>query len=791
MLHVRRIVHAASRPLTDESELRAKAPITVSPPDYIPEAGVGVPAFPSALRRPVAVPEPTEPAESMEAAVSRWEADAESLRTPPHAVKPRPIPSVPSLNDPSLYFNRELSWLDFNWRVLHQARDVRTPLVERVGFLAITQSNLDEFVRKRVSGLRWQIQAGVTGLSPDGRTPREQLDLLRAGIAEMQEVMSRTWRHQLLPALRHEGLNPVTWDDLSALERTRLTAWFREQVYPVLTPLAVDPGHPFPFISNASISLAIVLEGQGEDEFRFARVKVPVERRRWVPVDDTGRYLPMEELVARHVQELFKGVRVLHVHAFRLTRSADLRRDEEEVEDLIEMISDEIRERRFAPVVRLEVAEEMPDFVVDLLRTELELELEDVARIRGPIDFTGMRELDLPNRPDLHFTPWEPVPPAEFGTAEEPRQIFDVLREREVLVHHPYDSFEASVQRFVEAAAVDPDVLAIKLTIYRTSKQSPIIRALIRAAEAGKQVAVLVEVMASFDEAANIEWGQILERAGAHVAYGLVGLKTHSKVALVVREEGDEIRTYAHVGTGNYHSQTARLYTDLGLLTADPEICLDLVRLFHYLTGHAPQQKYKRLLIAPRDLRAGLVALVDREIEHQRAGRGGKMILKMNAIDDVEMIRKLYEASQAGVEIDLIVRGHTRLRPGIPGVSDNIRLVSIIGRFLEHDRMFWFGNAGESEIYIGSADWRRRNLEDRIEVVIGIDNPAHKRRLEALLHEALVDNRLAWDLREDGRYRQRRPAPDEPVRSYHDALMRAADAGRQRVLAGARIDQMP
>jgi len=752
-------------------------------PDFSIDSGVGIPAFPSALgpRRPAPEPEPRDPTE----VVKQWEADEESLRTPPHAVKPRPVEGPTALDDPALYFNRELSWLDFNWRVLHQARDVRIPLLERVKFLSITQSNLDEFVQKRVGGLKWQLQAGVRERSPDGRTPMEQLDLIRRGVAEMQEAMSRTWRLHLVPALRHEGVHPVTWDELEPVEKARLAGYFREQIYPILTPLAVDPGHPFPFISNQSLSLAIVLQPPDEDEVQFARVKVPVSRGRWIPIGDSGRHLAMEELVARHVQELFRGVPVLHVHPFRLTRSADLRRDEEEAEDLLEMISDELRERRFAPVVRMEVAESMPEFVVELLREELELYRDDVTRVRGPIDYTGMDELDAPGRGDLRFQPWEPVTPPVLALGEDERSIFDVLREQDVLVHHPYDAFAGSVQRFVEAAADDPDVLAIRVTIYRTSRQSPIIRALVRAAESGKQVAVLVEVTARFDEAANIEWGQMLERAGVHITYGLVGLKTHAKVAQVVRAEEGQIRIYSHIATGNYHAQTARLYTDLGLLTSDNAIGHDLVRLFHYLTGHAPEQEYDRLIVAPRDLRKKLVELVDREVEHERAGRGGRIILKMNAIDDVEMIQKLYSASQEGVEVDLIVRGHTRLRPGVKGVSDNIRLISIIGRFLEHDRIFYFENAGDEEVYFGSADWRRRNLEDRVEAVIEVRDPGLRRRLVSILEDALVDNRLAWDLYADGRYRQRRPGRGEPVRSFHDTLMQLAERGRRRILNAA------
>jgi polyphosphate kinase len=719
----------------------------------------------------------------VEEAVDRWEETDDTLRTPPPAVRPRPVAAAVPLSDPGLYFNRELSWLDFNWRVLHQARDRRNPLLERVRFLAITQSNLDEFVRKRVGGLKRQEAAGVTELSPDGRTPGAQLDLIQEAILEMQEAMSRTWTRHLIPALRSVQIHVRRYDQLDHRDRAVLREYFEDQIYPILTPLAVDPGHPFPFISNQSLSLAIVLQPPGSAVTQFARVKVPVERGRWIPVGDTGRFVALEDVVAHNLDTLFPGTRILHAHPFRVTRNADLSRDDEEADDLLDMISEELRERRFAAVVRLEVDENMPRHVVELLQDELRVAPEDVHRVKGLIDFTHVPELDTGARPEHRFPPWEPVPvpvsaPLEGAEGDAPASIFDLIRAEDILVYHPYDSFRTSVQRFVEEAAADPAVVAIKLTLYRTSENSPVVQALIRAAEAGKQVAVLVEVLARFDEARNIEWGQMLERAGVHVTYGLVGLKTHTKVTLVVRDEGGGIRTYAHIGTGNYHATTARLYSDLGLLTADPDIGTDLVRLFHYLTGHAPEQEYRSLIIAPRDMRTAFEDLVRREIEIQQRTGNGRILLKMNALDDVGMIQRLYEASGAGVQVDLIIRGHCRLRPGLPGVSENIRVSSIIGRFLEHDRIFCFGNDGDPQYYIGSADWRRRNLNERVEAVVRVDSPPLKARLQFILDLALSDNRLAWDLAGDGTYRLRVPEKGEAVRSFHDQLMAEADERR-------------
>ena len=687
-----------------------------------------------------------------------------------------PSPRTWSLTDPGIYFNRELSWLDFNWRVLHQAMNERLPLLERVRFLAIAQNNLDEFFRTRLGGLTRLVEAGVTQPSPDGRTPLEQLRLIRDATAPMQAAMDSTW-DEIRPALRDHDVCVRDHASLSSAERRRLALYFRRVVYPVLTPLAVDPGHPFPFISDLSLSLAVVLFHPVRPGMQFARLKVPTGRGRFLPLDQPGHFLPLEALVAHHMDELFPGTRVDSVHAFRVARNADVGRDDDEAEDLLQMISEEIRERRFAPPVRLEVEEGMSDTVVDLLCSELHLDPTlDVYRVRGLLNYGDLMTVADLDRPELRFPVWEPVVPTAFRAApgEEPPSVFTLVRREDRLVHHPYDSFTATVQRFIDEAADDPRVLAIKMALYRTQENSPVIRTLIRAAERGKQVAVLVEVTARFDELRNIEWGQTLERAGVHVTYGLVGLKTHAKVALVVREEDDGIRTYCHFGTGNYNASTARVYSDLGLFTADPEVGEDAIRLFHYLTGHAPEQRYSSIVVAPRDLRATLEELVAREVAHRREGRAAGMILKMNAIDDVAMVRALYDASRAGVPIELIIRGHTRLRPGLTGLSDNIRLRSIIGPFLEHDRIYWFENAGVPEVLIGSADWRRRNLEERVETLVRIRDPVLQARLRGILALALSDNRLAWELSDDGSYVLRHPEGGEAELSYQEALMQDA-----------------
>lgn len=702
----------------------------------------------------------------------------------PVAVRVLAVSPTPDLSDPSLYFNRELSWVDFNWRVLHQALDERTPLLERARFIAIAQRNLDEFIAKRVGGLKSQFEAGVTQLSPDGLTPREQLELVRDALLIMQQRMTETWEYSLRERLEQEaGITVVAeLEQLSADERAELSAHFRSTIYPILTPLAVDPGHPFPFISHLSLSLAIVLRDKVRGSEHFARVKLPLNRGRWIRFGGGSKFIAIEMLIAEHINELFRGMEVISTHMFRVTRNAELDWDGGEAEDLLQTISEELRERRFAPVVRLEVESSMPDNVRDLLTRELDLDADDIYEVDGLLDLTSLETFADLDVPGLRYAPWEPVTPQQLlhlGTSESEADIFSVIRGGDILVHHPYESFAASVESFIDHAAVDPKVLAIKQTLYRISDDSRVARALIRAAEEGKQVAVLVEVTASLDEQRNIEWAQRMEKAGVHVTYGIIGLKTHTKITLVVREDADAIRTYCHIGTGNYHERTARLYTDLGLFTASEPVGRDIVNLFHFLTGMAPEQDYTHLLVAPRDMRYELKQLVEAEIEH---GERGHIILKMNAIDDIEMIQTLYRASQRGVRIDLIVRGHSRLRAGVPGVSENIRLTSILGRFLEHDRIFYFENGGQPNVYIGSADWRRRNLEERIEALVRIDDTSLQQRLREMLNAALTDTKSGWEMRADGRYLLRQPSPTSPTLSYQEYLMQRARESQATVV---------
>lgn len=702
------------------------------------------------------------------------------LRHPiPVAAAPQPVPEGADLKHPALYFNQELGWLDFNWRVLYLALDERTPLLERVRFIAITASNLDEFIQKRGGGLKRQQAAGVNKLSADGRTPEEQLALVNDAAQFMHRTMTQTWEQVLKPRLEKDaGITICNYDNLSPAEKEQLYHHFRKEIYPILTPLTVDPGHPFPFLSNLSLSLAIILRHPGRETFLFARLKLP--DKRWLPIHDDNkekpqRFLPVEQLIIQHIGDLFPGMDVESAHPFRITRNADVDRDEEVATDLLSMISSELRERKFAPVVRLEVAQTMPEFDRGLLMRELEISAEDVWEIDGLLDLTDCFRIADLDRPEFRYPPWDPVVPGRLqakGKARRGDDIFSIIREGDLLVHHPYESFTASVQKLVEEAAADPKVLAIKQTLYRTSDESPIVKALMQAAENGKQVAVLVEVKARFDEANNIEWAQKLGDVGVHVAYGLVGLKTHTKATLIVRQEKDGVRTYCHIGTGNYNPKTARLYTDLGLLTCNPALGRDLVNLFHMLTGYAPDQDYEKVLVAPRNMRRSFYELIEQEMAHQAAYGNGRIIAKMNAIDDVGMIRKLYEASQASVQIDLIIRGHSRLRPGLPGYSENIRIVSILGRFLEHDRIFYFHNNGQPLTFIGSADWRNRNLAERVELITPVEEPALQEQLIKNLHWALNDNRLAWDLDSNGRYTLRHPGPDEKEYDFHEILMK-------------------
>ena len=709
---------------------------------------------------------------------------------------PDPAPS------PALFINRELSWLEFNARVLHEARDERTPLLERLKFLSIFSTNLDEFYQVRVAGLRRQVAAGVTQTAPDGLTPQAQLEAIEQRVRQLVEWQRHCLHDVLLPALASHGIRLVDMDELSPFEWAALDEFFAEQVFPVLTPLAVDPGHPFPYISNLSLSLAVGVRDPATGEEHFARVKVPKSLPRWVPIGREHHFVPLEALIGANLAALFPGMQVVRWHAFRLTRYADLELSNlDDSEDLLSTIEQQVFERRFGEVVRVEVQDDMPAHLRELLREELREELvardEDAPRF-APLTERDIQEagryLDLSDLmaiaaldiPDLRDPPFTPSVPAELRDAD--RSIFDVIRERDILVHHPFDSFAASVERFLETAAEDDHVLAIKMTLYRTSGDTAIVRALSEAAQRGKQVAVLVELKARFDEAANIGWARTLESFGVHVAYGAAQLKTHSKTALVVRREGDGIRRYCHIGTGNYNSKTARLYTDLGLFTCSPSIGADLSDLFNSLTGYSRQRYYRRLLVAPANMRERFIELVERERAHAEAGRPARIVGKMNNLVDPETIQALYRASQAGVEVDLVVRGICCLRPGLEGVSDRIRVISIVGRFLEHSRLWHFANDGAEEFYLGSADWMPRNFDRRVEAVVPVEDASLHPRLRALLATCLEDNRQAWELHPDGTWTQRHPG-DDPERATHRRLLRDSwgmgrDSGARPVEVG-------
>jgi polyphosphate kinase len=693
-----------------------------------------------------------------------------------------PGAAEPGADPASLFINRELSWLEFNRRVLHEAEDKANPLVERLKFVAIFDSNLDEFFMKRVGGLKQQLASNVRELPPDSRTPRQQLAEINAAVRPMLAGMRRLVNEDLLPSLRHHGLEILRWEELKGGERRQLVEEFERKIFPVLTPLAVDPAHPFPFISNLSLSLAVAVKPPGalnRNPLRFARVKVPSLLPRWVQVQRTQRYVPLEEVIAHNLDHLFPGMEVVDAFAFRVTRNSDVQRNEEAADDLLEAIQEELRERRFATVVRMEIARACPEWMRDLLRDELGINEEEVFEAEGPLGLRDLMQLTGVPLPSLRHRGWTPVTHPRLAALEARRDedgddIFEVLAGGDLLVHHPFDSFSTSVQRFIEAAADDPQVFAIKQTLYRTSTDSPNMQALIRAAEARKQIAVTVEIKARFDEAANIEWAEALEKVGAHVAYGVVGLKTHAKIALVVRRERDALRYYVHIATGNYNPETAKLYTDLGLFTCNQDLAEDVAQLFNMLTGYTYRPRFKKLLVAPINMRQRFLELIAREVEHARAGRGGHIIAKMNSLEDREIVEALYAASAAGVEMDLIVRGICRLRPGLPGQSETIRVVSIVGRFLEHARIFYFANAGRPEFFIGSADWMSRNLDYRVEAIAPVEDLRLQEELKAILDIQLADNMKAWDLRSDGGYVQRKPREGEPERSSQDILMQRA-----------------
>jgi polyphosphate kinase len=650
------------------------------------------------------------------------------------------------------FSNREMSWLAFNERVLAQAEDERVPLLERLKFLAIFARNLDEFYMVRIAGLKRRADMGLQIQSADGLAPREVLAALGKRITELVDRHALLFRDEIAPALDKQGIHVRRWDALDPHEKADLAQYFRSKVFPVLTPLAVDPAHPFPYISGLSLNLAVLVRDTDGGAQRFARVKVPNNVPRFVVVSHSPvetEYLPLEDLIAAHLDALFPGMEVVEHHLFRVTRNADFEVEEDRDEGLLKALERELMRRRFGPAVRLEVEEDIDDEIVDLLVSEIDVDPDSLQRVPGLLDLGSLWQIYDTDRPALKDRPFVPLTPPRFAEGETPKSVFATLREGDVLVHHPYESFATSVQRFIEQAANDPNVLAIKQTLYRTSGDSPIVDALIDAAEAGKQVVALVEIKARFDEQANIKWARALEQAGVHVVYGLVGLKTHCKVALVVRQEGSSIRRYAHLGTGNYNPRTARTYEDLGLFTADPDVCADLTDLFNVLTGYSRQTDYRSLLVAPQGLRSGLIERIDREIDHARTGRPALIQFKTNHLVDEQTIDALYRASRAGVHVDLLVRTFCTIRSGVPELSDNINTRSILGRFLEHSRIYYFGNDGKPEYWIGSADLMHRNLDRRIEVLCQVRDAGAQQRLKESLELAFEPSTAAWTLQPD------------------------------------------
>ncbi len=669
------------------------------------------------------------------------------------------------------YINRELSWLDFNSRVLDLAEDESAPLLERMKFLAIFAGNLDEFYMVRIAGLKRRQSTGLTVRSPDGLTMREQLAQVSERTRDLVHRHAAVFTKDIAPRLEEAGIRIVHWGDLAEDETTRLREYFRDQVFPVLTPLAVDPAHPFPYISGLSLNLAVQVRDPDTGAPRFARLKVPNNVPRFVPVgpvDSGGTFLPLEDLIAAHLPHLFPGLDVIDHHLFRVTRNADLEVEEDRDEDLLQALERELARRRFGPAVRLEVAEPMDPTILDVLVSELEVDRSDVVHVPGLLDLAALWELYGLDRPELKDEPFVPATHPRLSEGETPKSVFATLREGDVLVHHPYHSFATSVQRLIEQAAADPDVLAIKQTLYRTSGDSPIVNALIDAAHAGKQVVVLVEITARFDEEANISWARSLERAGCHVVYGLVGLKTHCKTALVVRRENGVIRRYCHIGTGNYNPKTARLYEDLGILTADARVGADLTDLFNTLTGYSRQTTYRRLMVAPHGIRPGLVEKIRREARHAREGRPAGIRIKVNSLVDEGLIDALYEASSAGVPVELLIRGICSLRPGVPGLSENVRVRSIVGRFLEHSRAMWFAGGGEGEWWLGSSDLMHRNLDRRIEVLLRVCDDTAERELQRIFDAAMADGVRCWELGSDGAWTR------TGEHDYQGALMAAA-----------------
>ncbi len=676
------------------------------------------------------------------------------------------------------FLDREESWLRFNQRVLELAEDPTLPLLERVRFLAIFASNLDEFFMVRVAGLKRRIAAGVAVRSASGHLPREVLDTIRVAAAELMSRHAELFAKEIVPALIEEGIELVRWDDLDREEQKHCKRLFKDRVFPVLTPLAVDPAHPFPYISGLSLNIAVLVRNPKTDKEHFARVKVPPIFNRFVPLGNQ-RFVPLEDVIGEHLKRLFPGMDVLQVHTFRVTRNEDLEVEEDDAENLLAALEKELLRRKFGPPVRLEVEESIDDRVLELLVSELGVAEEEVVRLPGPLDLRGLHDIADLSREDLKYDAFVPTTHRHLAEVESasPVDVFKAVRRTDVLLHHPYDSFATSVQRFLEQAAADPHVLAIKQTLYRTSGDSPIIDALVDAAEAGKQVLVIVEIKARFDESNNIRWARKLEQAGCHVVYGLVGLKTHCKLSMVVRDEPEGIRRYTHIGTGNYNPKTARMYEDLGLLTGDLAIGEDVAHLFNNLSGFSRNASYEQLLVAPDSVRTGLLAQIHREVAAHLEGRPARIRIKANSVVDEALIDALYLASQAGVPIQLLVRGICAIRPGVPGLSETIEVRSVLGRFLEHSRVFWFENGGAPVAWIGSADLMHRNLDRRVEVLVRLPGDELVAEVGELLDTAFDEDVSAWTLTADGEWRR---TPGEGVEAVHLQEFLIERQGRRR-----------
>ena len=705
---------------------------------------------------------------------AEWASESAAPVAPPAATSGEVVVATSEALPEDRYLNRELSWLDFNARVLALAADPSLPLLERAKFLAIFASNLDEFYMVRVAGLKRRDEMGLSVRSADGLSPREQLRRIGERTQQIATRHAKVFGELIRPALAEQGIVIVTWNELDEAERARLSIYFHEQVFPVLTPLAVDPAHPFPFVSGLSLNLAITVKQPEDGTQHFARIKVPDNVDRFVELRERDgfegevQFLPMEELIAAFLDVLFPGLEIVEHHAFRITRNADFEVEEDRDEDLLQALERELARRRFGSPVRLEIADDMTENMLELLLRELDVHPGDVIEVSGLLDLSSLWQIYGVDRPDLKDTPFVPATPPAFGERETPKSIFSTLRDGDVLVHHPYDSFSTTVQRFIEQAAADPNVLAIKQTLYRTSGDSPIVSALIDAAEAGKQVVALVEIKARFDEQANIKWARALEQAGVHVVYGLIGLKTHCKTCLVVRREGSTIRRYCHIGTGNYNPKTSRLYEDVGLLTASPDIGADLTDLFNSLTGYSRKVSYRNLLVAPYGVRRGIIERIEREIAAKREGADAGIRLKANALVDEQVIDALYRASQAGVKVEVVVRGICALRPGAPGFSENIVVRSILGRFLEHSRIIHF--RAIDEFWIGSADMMHRNLDRRVEVMAQVKDPRLTATLNENFESAMDPATRCWELAADGHWTAS-PREGQTVRDHQVSLM--------------------